>query len=388
MVKTWVQPLWCQLLKLGVILTLGTFSTLCPKGALAQNPNPVPPNPITPQRPERPIPVPQPIPESPLEPPSPTAPKPEEHPDLPGNVTVERFEFEGNTAFSDQILATVTAPFVQRSITFAELLQAEAAITKHYIDAGYINSGAVILAGQAFLQTGAVIKIQVIEGGLEEIQVTGTKRLKPNYVRSRLKLATAKPLNQKRLLKALQVLQLDPLIQSISADLSAGSRPELSVLNVKVKEAKSFKAEFFADNARTPSVGSFRRGVRVNEGNVLGFGDALGVEYANTNGSNALNLNYKVPVNARNGSVAISGGVSFTNVIEEPFNNLDIKGDSYFVDLSFRQPIVQTPTQEFALGITASGQESHTQLLGINYPLSPGADASGTTQIAALRFFG
>ncbi len=392
MVKIWVQSLWCQVLELGVILALGTFSTFSPDRALAQSTvpiNPPPPqaNPIPPRRPEQPVPVPQPLPESPLDVPPPAPPTSEERPDLPGNVTVTRFDFEGNTAFSDRDLSKVTAPFTQRPITFAELLQAEAAITKYYIDAGYINSGAVIPSGQSFAQTGAVVKIQVIEGGLEEIQVTGTKRLKPSYVRRRIKLATAQPLNQQKLLKALQLLQLDPLIESISADLSAGSSPELSILNVRVKEAKSFKTDFFADNGRTPSVGSFRRGVRVNQGNLFGYGDTLSLEFANTTGSNAFNASYKVPVNARNGTVAVSGGVSFTNVIEKPFNSLDITGDSYFVDLTFRQPIIQTPTQELALGITASRQESHTQLLGEDFQLSPGADASGTTRVAALRFF-
>ncbi len=407
MVKIWSHSLWYQILEVGVILTLGITIALPTEKTLAQNTTPTPtnqipipePSPEPPRQPsivpslipekprQPPLPVPQPLPQPPLEISPPNLPGTEERPEIPGNITVSKFEFEGNTAFSDRALSQVIAPFTQRPITFSELLQAEAAITKHYIEKGYINSGAVILAGQALQQQGAVVKIQVIEGGVEEIQISGMKHLNTNYVRSRLKLATAKPLNQKRLLQAMQVLQLDPLIQSISGDLSAGSRPDLGVLTVRVKEAKSFKTEFFADNNRTPSVGSFRRGVRFSQGNVLGFGDGFALEYANTKGSNALNLSYKIPVNPRNGTLTLSGGVSFTNVIEEPFNVIDISGNSYSVDLSFRQPIIQTPTQEFAIGVTASRQESHTTLLGQDFKLSPGADESGTTRVAALRFF-
>lgn len=388
MVKICSQSLWCKILEVGVILTLGTTIVFPTEKTLAQNTTPLPNQPPIPERPRQPpLPIPQPLPQPPLEIPPPTLPGTEGRPEIPGSITVSRFEFNGNTAFSDRELSQILAPFTQRPIAFAELLQAEAAITKRYLEKGYINSGAVILAGQALPQQGAVVKIQVIEGGVEEIQVSGTKRLKPNYVRSRLKLATAKPLNQRRLLQAMQVLQLDPLIQSISADLSAGSRPELSVLTVRVKEAKSFKAEFFADNNRTPSVGSFRRGVRIGEGNVSGFGDRFTLEYANTTGSNAANMSYTLPVNARNGTISLSGGFSFTNVIEKPFDILDIAGNSYSVDLSFRQPIIQTATQEFAVGVTASRQESHTTLLGEDFKLSPGADASGTTRVAALRFF-
>jgi hemolysin activation/secretion protein len=394
---------WVLLSEIYTVLILGILIVAFPKSVLAQTAkptlpkpkqiNPSIPNPILPRRPEPPVPVPQPIPQPPLDlSPAPTPP-PGERSELPGSINISRFEFEGNTAFSDQDLAKVTVPFINRPITFTELLQVETAVTKKYIEAGYINSGAVIAAGQTLSPTGAVVKIQIIEGGLEEIRISGTKRLQPNYVRSRLKLATARPLNQKRLLEALQVLQLDPLIQTISADLSAGSRPESGVLAVTVQEAKTFKTEFFADNNRAPSVGSFRRGVRVNQGNLFGFGDGLAFEYANTSGSNALNLSYKIPVNARNGTVTVSGAVSFTNVIENPFDQLDISGNSYSVDVSFRQPIIQTPKTEFALGITASRQESSNKFLGTtaffgpNFKLSPGSDNNGITRISALRLF-
>jgi hemolysin activation/secretion protein len=389
---------WVLLSEIYTVLTLGILIVAFPQNVLAQIAKPTLPkqinqpipNPILPRPPELPVPVPQPTPQPPLDlSPAPTPP-PGERSGLPGSISVSRFEFEGNTAFSNQDLAKVTAPFINRPITFTELLQVETAVTKKYTEAGYINSGAVIAAGQTLSPTSAVVKIQIIEGGLEEIRISGTKRLQPNYVRSRLKLATARPLNQKRLLEALQVLQLDPLIQTISADLSAGSRPESGVLAVTVQESKTFKTEFFADNNRAPSVGSFRRGFRVNQGNLLGFGDGISFEYANTSGSNALNLSYRIPVNARNGAVTVSGGVSLTNVIEKPFDFLDISGNSYSVDVSFRQPIIQTPKQEFALGITASRQESNvksSKVPELNSFLSPGSDTNGTTRISALRLF-
>ncbi len=52
---------------------------------------------------------------------------PEIRPDIPGTVTVERFEFEGNTAFSAEELGDLLKPFTGKPITFSELLQAEAA---------------------------------------------------------------------------------------------------------------------------------------------------------------------------------------------------------------------------------------------------------------------
>lgn len=276
------------------------------------------PNPITPRTPLQPTPT-LPLPQAePLQPKPPRPPTPEERPQNPLTVTVGRFEFVGNTAFSDEELSDVLKPFIGKPIAFAELLQAEAAVTKKYTDAGYINSGAVIPTEQTLAKKAAVVKIQIIEGGIEDIKVTGSQRLNPNYVRSRLGRATSKPLNQGRLLEALQLLQLDPLIANVSAELSAGSRPERSLLEVRVQEADSFNTDFFIDNGRTPSVGSFRRGVRINQDNLLGLGDGLGFAYTNTDGSNAYDLNYTVPINPRNGTLTLAAGLTDTSVVEPP----------------------------------------------------------------------
>ncbi len=384
--SVWGQPFWCLLnISLALSVTLSCDRALAQIPILRPQEQTIPPT--LPPKPPEPIPIPQPAPETPLKPPTTAVPSFKERLGIPGTITVSRFEFVDNTAFSGEKLTEVTAPFTNRPITFAEMLQAEAAVTRLYTDAGYINSGAVIPAEQTFPREGAVVKIQVIEGGVEEIRLTVDGHLNADYVRSRLALATDRPLNQNRLLEALQVLQLNPLIHNISADLSAGSRPQLSVLTVNVKEADTTHLELFTDNGRVQSIGSFERGVRYNQGDLSGFGDSLSVEFANTEGSNAISANYTLPINAYNGTIKLSGQFNNTQVIETPFNILDIKGDSRYYDLTFRQPVKQTPTQELALGLTAAHVESQNTLLGVGFPLSPGANDEGRTAVSALRFF-
>ncbi|GAB1544056.1 hypothetical protein NUACC21_67320 [Scytonema sp. NUACC21] len=341
-----------------------------------------------PPKPEQPVPVPQPIPETPLETIPTTPPQVEETPGSPRSISVKRFEFEGNTVFSDDRLTKITEKFLNKDLTFSQLLQVETEITKLYTDAGYVNSGAVIAIGQELDPKGAIVKVQIVEGGVETIQVTGTRRLNPGYIRSRIKLGISRPLNRNRLLKALQLLQLNPLIDNLSAELSTGSRPEESVLKVNVVEADSFRTELFVDNGRTPSVGSFRRGISISEGNVFGFGDAFFAAYSNTDGSNTLDLSYTAPVNARNGSIILQGGFTDAKVIEPPFDDIDLKGNSFYINVGFRQPIIQTPTRELALGFTLSREQSSTELLGEGFSfLSPGADDNGETRVSALRFY-
>ncbi|MDJ0732579.1 MAG: ShlB/FhaC/HecB family hemolysin secretion/activation protein [Nostocaceae cyanobacterium] len=346
------------------------------------------PNPLPPKQPELPIPIPRPLPRIPLniKPPS-TLPQSEQPLNLPEIVTVSKFEFEGNTAFSSENLSKVTAEFINRPLTKAELLQVEVVLTKLYNDAGYIYSRASILADQSFPNKEGIIKIRIIEGGISQINVRGTKRLNSSYVSSRIALATNKPLNRERLLQALQLLQMDPLIQNISAELSPGSRPQESLLDVRVTEAQSLRVELFIDNGRAPVVGTIRRGIRINEGNFLGFGDRVDLKYTNTDGSNTLDFNYIVPVNPQNGRVSFSGWVIDAEVTESPFDTQDITGNSLDLELTFRQPIIQTPSQELGLGLSLFRQENNTKKEGQPFPLSPGADSQGKTIISGLRFF-
>jgi hemolysin activation/secretion protein len=145
------------------------------------------------------IPAPLPSPDELLKPPSqPTSPTQTE-PTETGAITVQKFEVLGSTVFSTADLNEVLDKFTKRSLTFTELLQARSAITDLYISKGYITSGAYIPPQN--LGTG-IVKIQVIEGGLEEIKVTGTNRLNPDYIRSRINIATGTPLNRDRLIES------------------------------------------------------------------------------------------------------------------------------------------------------------------------------------------
>ncbi|OCQ89609.1 hemolysin activation/secretion protein [Oscillatoriales cyanobacterium USR001] len=322
---------------------------------------------------------------------SPPAPIiPQEVPDTNDTFTVTGFEFDGNTVFSDEELAKVTKEF-QGNITFAQLLQVASRVTEFYVKNGYTTSGAYIPAAQTLTGRVGTFKIQIVEGSLENINITGLRRLNSNYVRSRIAIATSKPLNINRLQEALQLLQLDPLIERVSAELSAGTRPGTNLLVVKIKEADSFQTKVSIDNSRNPSVGSFRRGVEITQANLLGMGDGLSVTYNNTDGSNAVDASYTLPINPRNGTLSFSYSTTKSNVIEEPFDKLDIEANSRTYEVTLRQPIVRnaTPkgTQELAVGLTASRRESDTSLLGIDYPVSLGADAEGKTRISAIRFF-
>ncbi len=378
-----------------ITLSLTIATVLCRhQQAIAQTPKPqtLPPGrlddlPRTPL-PSDILPKPQPPDKDQLSP-SPTPPnQPILEPDDPNaKFKVDRVEVVGSTVFSAEQLAAITNPFVGKNLTFAELLQIKDAITKLYTDRGYVTTGALI--SPQTVESG-LIKIQVIEGSLQEIKITGNRRLRSQYIRSRIQIGAGTPLNVPRLMEKLQLLRLDPRIKNLSAELQMGVTPGSNILLVEVQEANTFLLTGTLDNGRSPSVGSFRRGVDIQEANLLGLGDTLSVGYSNTDGSNSINANYTLPINAHNGTVSFGFSQGWNRVIEKPFSVLDIQSNSRSYELGYRQPLIQKPTKELAVGLSFSRQESQTEL-GLDnigpFPLSPGADINGKTNISALRFF-
>ena len=300
-------------------------------------------------------------------------------------VTIKQFNFEGNTKFSNQELQQQLTSYINKPITFAQLIAARTAITKFYTKNNYITSGAFI-PPQTISDKG-ILTLQVVEGKVGEINVKIQGRLNESYIKSRLEKATATPLNQEKLLSALQILQTDPLVKTISAELSSGVRPDTSILDIKIETANPWQIATISNNGRAPSVGTFRRGVEVGHRNITGIGDSLNTLYTNTDGGDMVEVSYSIPVNSSNGRMELFYRHRDIMVVESPFERLDIESNSNTYKLSFSQPIMQTPWQTLSLGLSAIKRDSQTSILGENYPLSEGADDNGETKLSILQFF-
>ncbi|HEY9689478.1 MAG TPA: ShlB/FhaC/HecB family hemolysin secretion/activation protein [Coleofasciculaceae cyanobacterium] len=358
---------------------------------MAESPrDPRPDRPLIPQpdRPPTPLVVPEPVqPIGPLQPPTTPDQGPTNSlPPIPGTIVVKTFRVTGSTIFTDQQFAEWLAPYTNRPLTFAELLEARSQVTQRYLDQGYSTSGAY-LPPQEIDPDRGVVEIRVLEGRLEAIEIQGLRRLRESYVRRRIERATQPPLQVDRLLAALQLLQVNPLIDTVSAELSAGIEPGTNLLRVTLTEADTFHGDLSVDNGRSPSVGTVRRRATVTQANLLGLGDGLSLSYTNTDGSDTIETSYTVPIDSRNSTIGARFEWTGSQIIEDPFDPLDIKADSYQYDLTYRRPLAQSPTSEAAMGLTLSYLDSQTSLLGVDFPLSPGADEDGKTRVTALRWF-
>jgi hemolysin activation/secretion protein len=313
----------------------------------------------------------------------PTPESPEVTPPSRDSIFIKKIEVLGNTVLQDEF-AALTQPYKNRLVTFEELLELRSAIIQLYIKNGYITSGAFLPNNQDL--SSGIVQIQVVEGEVEQIEIGGLRRLREGYVRSRIELATSTPLNQQRLEEALQLLQLDPLIERVNAELVAGSTPGSNILRVSLKEAPAFHAAFGVDNNQSPSIGSVQGSVEVSHDNVLGFGDRLSAQYGRTEGLDLYNLNYTIPVNARNGTFSLRYNNGDSRIIEEDFRDVGIRSETQTYSLNFRQPITRTPTREFALSLGLDLRRSQTYILDdIPFSFTEGPE-DGESKVTVIRF--
>jgi len=332
----------------------------------------------------RPLPdeTPSPPPEPQLQIP-PTQESPEVTPPSGDRFFIQKVEVLGNTVLQDEI-AKLIQSYENRSVTFEELLELRSAIIQLYIKNRYITSGAFLPNNQD-LSSGTV-KIQVVEGELDRIEIGGLNRLREGYVRSRIELATSTPLNQQRLEEALQLLQLDPLIERVNAELTAGSTPGRNILRINLKEAPAFHSAIALQNNQSPSIGSVQGSVQVSHDNLLGFGDRLAAQYGRTEGLDLYDINYTIPVNPRNGALNFRYNNGDSRIIEQEFRDIGIRSETQTYSLNFRQPITRTPTREFALSLGLDRRRSQTYILEDKpFSFTEGPE-KGESKVTVIRF--
>jgi hemolysin activation/secretion protein len=332
-------------------------------------------------------PPPAPIQEQPVitEPAPPATPPTQPTPDSPP-ISVSKIEVSGSTILTEADLQPITQKVEGRSVTLDELRTVADAITQIYLDRGYITSRAV-LVDQTI--TNGVVQIRVVEGTVERIDVEGTRRLRPGYVRDRVELGAGTPLRQDRLEDQLRLLKADPLFSNIEASLRPGTQLGQSILTVRVTEAPAFFGYAGIDNYSPPSVGSVRAGGLVGYRNLTGFGDQItGSLFATTTGgANVYDFTYSIPLNPMNGTLQLRAAPSNNRITAEEFEELEISGENEIYEVSFRQPLIRSPREEFALSLGLTFQDGQTFIFnGFPFGFGIGPDEDGVSRTRVLKF--
>lgn len=319
----------------------------------------------------------------PLTVPAPAPPPPVEH-GLPGlpEIFVIRFELVGNRVFDSATLAELTRPFENRNISVNDLEQLRYQLTLYYVNRGYINSGAII--PDQTVEDG-VVTIRIIEGELNRIVITGNRHLRNRYLEERVQLGAGPPLNMVKLGEQLQILQDNPRIEQLKAQLAPGDKPGQSSLDVDVTETQPYEVWIGGNNHQPPSVGGNQLRMWALHRNLTSRGDTLNVEYDRGDGLREWNIGYRLPISARDTEIGLTYNRIDSEVVENPFDDLDIRNDQETLNFSVTHPFYKTVHNSFTMGIALDLRESKSYLLDKSFNFTPAAE-NGRTKITVARF--
>lgn len=296
-------------------------------------------------------------------------------------VFVRQFLIRGNTVFTDAELHALVAPFENRDIGTEELEDVRNHVSRHYIDAGYINSGALI-PDQSVVE--GRITIQVVEGRLSAIDVAGENHFHPDFIRARLASNREAPLNVNQLQQRMQLLLQNPQIERINAELAPGIRPGEAVLMANVKEAERFSVLAGLANHSSPGIGGVRAELRGLARNIFGRGDVLSLLVGQALGMNDFSAGFDLPVSVDDTQLSLRYDSNRALIVEAPFDRIDIKNTSKKVEVAVSHPFIRTLSRDVHLGLSLSRRSSETFLLGEPYSFSPGV-SNGKSVVSALR---
>jgi hemolysin activation/secretion protein len=326
---------------------------------------------------------------SPLEPTRPAPPsEPQER--LPAvRVLVREYRFSGHSVFTTEELQSVASPYVNREVTTEDLESLRNAVTLMYIQRGYVTSGA-ILPDQAVME--GVILIQIIEGKLSQINVEGARWLWPSYYQRRLALSAGPPVNIYNLQERLQLLQQDPRVQRINAELRRGAVSGESELNVRVSEYRPFKAWLDFNNYQPPAVRAERGLATIAHDSLTGNGDRFRFTYGqsipinNTTGVFPLiDTSYSLPFTSYDTTFIAAYRRTDFEVVSDPFRALDIKGHIEIFSFTLQQPVYRTLNHQVTVGVQGEYLFNKNTLLGQPFDFFAGYQ-NGVANVAALRF--
>jgi hemolysin activation/secretion protein len=325
---------------------------------------------------------------------SPTEPPAAEETPTGTRFLANEIRVTGSTILTSEEIRSITAPLEGTEVTIEDLRQVADRITQLYLEQDFITSRAV-LADQEIVN--GVVEIRVVEGRLSDIQIEGNTHVNQSYIRDRIELGAKVPLSTSKLEDQLRLLRANPLFENVEASLRAGEGLGESILLVRVTEAPRFGASVSVDNYSPPSVGSERLVLSARYRNLTGLGDELAAGYNRTTagGTDVFDFSYRIPLNPMDGTLQLRAAPSRNQVLREAVPKpvvqgreqpLEISGERVLYEVSFRQPLIRSPREEFALSLGFTYQNGQTFLFDNPSPFGIGPDTDGESRTSVFQF--
>jgi hemolysin activation/secretion protein len=309
-----------------------------------------------------------------LERPLPVVPKPEapvvpaEKPASGGTtLIVSGINFIGNSLLSTEQLQGVTARFVNRRITFDELLGIADAVAEAYRAQGFVVR--VFLPPQTFTVGGAVT-VQIVEARFGDVRVQPEKpgeELRVSEERLRRTVLAAQPkgtlVSNAAIDRALLLTDDLPGVQTGGA-LAAGQAEGETDLVLRVAAEPVVGGDVRIDNTGSRSTGSTRYSANLAWTSPTGNADLASANLLHTEGSNYGRLAYRVPVGYAGWSAGVNASYMEYELVDS-FAAFGSLGNAATFGLEAAYPLLRSRQTGLSLTLSADHKKYDNEAAGI-----------------------
>ena len=261
-------------------------------------------------------------------------------------VTVRRFVLDARAELDDAVMQAAIAPYLNRPVSYEELLAAAQAVALAYRQAGWVVSAVLpeqdISDGEVRITvTNALFGGVAMRGGeavglrLQNIESYITEQQTP-----------LQPLRTDRLERATLLIDDLPGL-SATGVLRAGQYAGETDLLVQIEPSARHGGEISLDNTGARSTGYQRVLANWNKSGLLTWGDQFSANLVHTftayqsDGSDYQRVNYSLPLGYDGLRLALGGSVFSYRLVSSEFSGLGFYGDSDAWDVELTYPLLR-----------------------------------------------
>ena len=274
---------------------------------------------------------------------------------------VKKFQVKGNTLIDEATLAPVLETGGGMEVTLGILHLIAQEISALYAMNGYVLTRAYVPEQE--IENG-IVTIQVVEGTLGKIQVSGNEKFKQEEILARLQPLLADPALKESTLEK-YLLRLNAIQGlKLKAVLKPGEVFGTSDLTLQATESRSYRIAFDADNFGSRFTGEQRYGLTGEAGSLLVLGDRLSVRGVKSNeDQDFINPSYSIPIGPYGTTVTLSYVFTEFNLGGE-LVVLNAGGQASIFTMDVSHSLVQTRSSEFHLSLGGKIRNFENELAG------------------------
>ena len=276
---------------------------------------------------------------------------------------LEQIDIDASSVLETAKLDALKGEYLHKDVGVKDLYELVNKINQLYLDEGYYTCRAVLPA-----QTikGGVVKINLIEGKTNAVNVQGNKYTKSKYITKRMSLKQGRVDNINKLNEDLLRFNAANDVQ-LRISMQAGSEPGTTDYIISAYEPQNITWTIYSDNAGSDTSGEYRGGLFFTNRSLTGVRDTLSMNTMLSDGTKSFGLGYNRPLGHSGTKLNLQYSTNSVHITDGPLEALNVRGHAYAASVGVSQPLVVTEKTRTEATLDYGQQNSKTDFSGVHW---------------------